>query len=123
MIAALRSKKKDTEKLLENETISAAKKPLDKRKEKEKDDKKREEEELPRELGEEDEIPFAKVKPLPEVKREKRQLVDGGKESKGVYRNIAPLQDDEKAIVLIKEALKVPVNVITEDPLNISATG
>jgi hypothetical protein len=63
--------------MLENETISAAKETLDKRKEKDaakktldkkkkKDDKKREEEELPRELGEEDEISFAKVKPLPE---------------------------------------------------------
>ena len=121
MIAATRSKKQDTERLLENETISKAKKILEKRKEK--DEMIREQEKEPRELGEEeDEIPFAGVKPLPEVTREKRQPVEGEKESKGGYRNIAPLQDDGRAISLIKEALKVPVHVTTEDLLNISAT-
>src|SRR6202789_4284954 len=119
MIAATRSKKQDTERLLENETISKAKKILEKRKEK--DEMIREQEKEPRELGdEEDEIPFAGAKPLPEVTREKRQPVEGEKESKGGYRNIAPLQDDERAISLIKEALKVPVHVTTEDLLNIS---
>src|SRR5271168_986836 len=93
MIAATRSKNQDTEVLLENETISKAKK-----KEKEKE---------PGEPGEEDEIPFARVKPLPEVTREKRKPAEGEKEPKGSYRNIAPLQNDEKAISLIKEALKV----------------
>jgi hypothetical protein len=120
MIAATRSKNQDTEVLLENETISKAKKILEKRKEKEKVEKNKEKEKEPGEPGEEDEIPFARVKPLPEVTREKRKPAEGEKEPKGSYRNIAPLQNDEKAISLIKEALKVPVNVTTEDLLNIS---
>src|SRR5271168_259651 len=120
MITATRSKKQDTEVLLENETISKAKKILEKRKEKEKVEKNKEKEKKPGEPGEEDEIPFARVKPLPEVTREKRKPAEGEKEPKGSYRNIAPLQNDEKAISLIKEALKVPVNVTTEDLLNIS---
>ena len=122
MIAATRSKKQDTERLLENETISKAKKILEKRKEKEKVTKNREQEKLPEESGEEDEIPFAEVKPLPKVTRERQQTVEGEKELKGGYKNVAPLQDDRKAISLIKEALKVPVNVTTEDLLNISET-
>src|SRR5271155_1596828 len=122
MIAATRSKNQDTEVLLENETISKAKKILEKRKEKEKEkvEKNKEKEKEPGEPGEEDEIPFERVKPLPEVTREKRKPAEGEKEPKGSYRNIAPLQNDEKAISLIKEALKVPVNVTTEDLLNIS---
>ena len=53
------------------------------------------------------------------VTREERPVVES-KEKKGVYRNKSPLQDDEKAITLIKEALKVPVNVTIEDLLNIA---
>jgi hypothetical protein len=119
MMVATRSKKQDTEKPPENEIISKAKKILEKMKVKEKEV---EEQEEPGEPGEEDEIPFAGVKPLPEVTREKRRPAEGEKESKGGYRNIAPLQDDERAISLIKEALKTPIHVTTEDLLNISAT-
>jgi hypothetical protein len=50
-----------------------------------------------------------------------KQPVEGEKESKGGYRNIAPLQNDGRAIGLIKEALKVPINVTTEDLLNVKA--
>jgi hypothetical protein len=66
-MAATRSKKLDTEKLLKNKTISKAKKILEKRKAKEKEEMIREQEMEPGELGdEENEIPFAGVKPLPE---------------------------------------------------------
>ena len=95
---------------------------MEKRKEKDKEEEIGEKEKIPRELGEEDEIPFAEVRPLPKVTREKRQPVENEKEQKGSYRNIAPLQDDGRAISLIKEALKVPVNVTTEELLNISET-
>jgi hypothetical protein len=77
----------------------------------------RKQRESPRDDGEEEEIPYANVRPLPEVTREDIPVV----EQKGGYRNIAPLHDDGRAISLIKEALKVPVNVTTEDLLNISA--
>ena len=132
-MAATRSKKQDTEKLLENEMISKAKEIVEKRKDKDKEKKEnirkseqenwRVKKNSSRDIDEkDDEIPFAGVKPLPEVTRAKKQFVEGEKEWKRGYRNIAPLQDDGKAISLIKEALKVPVNVTTEDLLNISET-
>lgn len=119
-MAATRSKKQDTEKLPESETISKAKKTPYKRKERERFEDIREQEETPDDSGEEDEVPFAKVKPLPEVTRERQPVAEKEGMWRRGYRNIAPLQNDEKAITLIKDALKVPVNVTTEDLLNIS---
>src|SRR5271156_5750305 len=121
MMAATRSKKKETEKLPENEIISKAEKILKNRKQKKQESETetwRTQKDSPRDDDEREEIPYAKVRPLPEVTRDKRSVV----EQREGYKNKAPLQDDEKAISLIKEALKVPVNVTTEDLLNISET-
>jgi len=121
MMAATRSKKKETEKLPENEIISKAEKILKNRKQKKQESETetwRTQKDSPRDDDEREEIPYAKVRPLPEVTRDKRSVV----EQREGYKNKAPLQDDEKAISLIKEALKAPVNVTTEDLLNISET-
>ena len=119
MMAATRSKKRETEKLPENEIISKAEKILKNRKQKRMESENwRTQRDSPRDDGEKEEIPYAKVRPLPEVTREERAVV----EQRGGYKNKAPLQDDERAISLIKEALKAPVNVTTEDLLNISET-
>ena len=61
-------------------------------------------------------IPYSEVEPLPIVTRGSTLPA----ETKGVYRNKAPLQDNEKGIILIKEALKNPINVTIEDFLHIS---
>jgi len=63
-------------------------------------------------------IPFAGIEPLPEVVKENRPAAE--EKERRAYKNKAPLQDDEKNIILIKEALKNPVNITTEDLLNIS---
>ena len=118
-MAATRSKKRETEKLPENEIISKAEKILKNRKQKRMESENwRTQRDSPRDDGEKEEIPYAKVRPLPEVTREERAVV----EQRGGYKNKAPLQDDGRAISLIKEALKAPVNVTTEDLLNISET-
>jgi hypothetical protein len=130
MMAATRSKKKDTDKLPENEIISKAAKMIKERKQKKQEIEKKKESDSwrsqkgsPRRNGEEVEIPYAGVEPLPVVTREKRPVVEEEREEqKWGYRNKAPLQDDERAISLIKESLKTPINVTTEDLLNISQT-
>jgi hypothetical protein len=121
MMAATRSKKRETEKLPENEIITKAEKILKMRKQKKQESESenwRTQRDSPRDDGEKEEIPYAKVRPLPEVTREERAVV----EQRGGYKNKAPLQDDGRAISLIKEALKAPVNVTTEDLLSISET-
>ena len=120
-MAATRSKKRETEKLPENEIISKAEKILKIRKQKKQESESenwRAQRDSPRDAGETEEIPYAKVRPLSEVTREERPVV----EQRGGYKNKAPLQDDGRAISLIKEALKAPVNVTTEDLLSISET-
>src|SRR5271156_3694084 len=127
MMAATRSK---SDKLPENEIISKATKMLKEKKRKKQENEKKKESDSwgsqkvsPRRNGEEEEIPYAGVKPLPVVTREKQPVVEEEKEEqKWGYRNKAPLQDDERAISLIKESLKTPINVTTEDLLNISQT-
>ena len=121
-MAATRSKRKEPEKLPENEIISKAEKMLKNRKQKKQETESwRSQKVSPESSGEEVEIPYAGVKPLPNVTREERPIVEE-REQRWGYRNKAPLQDDGRAISLIKEALKAPVNVTTEDLLNISQT-
>ena len=117
MMAATRSKK--SEKLPENEIISNAEKVLKNRKQKMESENWRRQRVAPRMEDEEEEIPYVKVKPLPVVTREERPVVEE-KEQRWGYRNKAPLEDDERGVSLLKEALKTPVNVTTEDLLNIS---
>lgn len=122
---ATRSKQKDSEELLEDEFIRKAEKYLKKRKTKkevpEVQEVVKEKPDERKETSEEAEIPFVEVAPLPEVVREVREdrpIVE--QKEKGFYKNRADLQDDERGIILIKEALKNPVNITTEDLLNIS---
>lgn len=117
-MAATRSKKRETEKLPENQIISRVEKFLKNRKQKKQESENwRDKNNSPKE-GEEEEIPYANIRPLPEVTREETTVV----EQRRGYKNKAPLQDDGRAIILIKEALKTPVHVTTEDLLNISQT-
>ena len=118
-MAATRSKRKETEKLPENEIISRAEKILKNRKQRKQVSEEVESQKEPDDEGVEEEIPFAEIKPLPVITRERRSVVED-REARGVYRNRAPLQDEEKGIELIKEALKNPVNITTEELLNIS---
>ena len=115
MIATRSSK--TSEELLEDEFIRKAEKYLKnkniKRKEPEVQAKEKKNEK--ENLSEETEIPYVEVEPLPEVVKENKPTTE-----KGTYTNRAPIQDDEKGVILIKEALKNPVNVTTEDLLNIS---
>ena len=88
-MAATRSKKRDTEKLPENETISKANKNIEKRKDKNENIRKPDSEnwrqrEAPKDVGEEKEIPFAKVRPLPEVVRGKQKSAEGENELKEI---------------------------------------
>ena len=122
MMAATRSKKNMTEKLPEKDIISRVERVLKNRNQKKSEAENwRSQKELPRIDNEVEEIPYARVKPLPVVTREER-TIEQEREQKGGFINKAPLQDDERAISLIKEALKAPVNVTTEDLLNISQT-
>jgi hypothetical protein len=126
MMATTRSKGFEVENQPENEIINKAKQILENRRQKriseEKRKKPEEQEKSPvDDESEIEEIPYAKVKPLPVVTRSERPVTEE-REPRFSYRNKAPLQDNEKAITLIKEALKVPVNVTTEDLLNISET-
>ena len=120
MIAATYSKKDRTEELLEDEFIRRAENYLKKKRAKkivpEVQDKNVEKETEKENVSEVADIPYSEVEPLPIVTRGSTLPA----ETKGVYRNKAPLQDDEKGIILIKEALKNPINVTIEDLLNIS---
>ena len=113
MMAATRSKKPGIEKLPENDSINKIERSWRKRQKPlpEKDESRIEE------ADEELEIPYAKVLPLPSVVRDHRRTEA---ETKAGYKNKAPLQYDERGVELIKESLKNPVNITTEDLLNIS---
>jgi hypothetical protein len=125
MMAAKRSKRRESEKLPENEIISKkTKTPAKKTRKTDKTTLEREEpiveseEEIARE--EIDELPYANVEEIPQIQRPAEAESSFRKETKLGYRNQAPLQADERAIDLIKEALKNPINITTEDLLNIS---
>jgi hypothetical protein len=121
MMAATRSKKNVSEKLPENEIISRAEKVLKNRKQRMESENWRKQKVSPRVDEEVEEIPYVKVKPLPVVTREEGPVIEEREQSRA-YKNKAPLQDDDRGISLLKEALRTPVNVTTEDLLNISHT-
>jgi hypothetical protein len=62
------------------------------------------------------------VEPLPVVSRNKNSTESKAKRTSAEisFENRAPLRSDEKAKLLIKEALKNPIGITTEDLLNIS---
>ena len=71
------------------------------------------------------ELPYLDVPPLPTIFRspEKEIFEAGARKSKvgdPGYKNRAPLQIDGRARDLIMEALKIPINLTTEDLLNVS---
>ena len=75
--------------------------------------------------GEESEVPYVNVLPLPNIEKQADQRqVEGTSDLLGVvgpgYKNRAPLQFDERAQDLIAEALKILINLTTEDLLNVS---
>ena len=73
------------------------------------------------------ELPYVDVLPLPQINRSVPPVKSGitgvGMAVPEVgYRNRAPMQQDERARDLIFEALKRPINLTTEDLLNVSET-
>jgi hypothetical protein len=142
MMAATRSRRRETGELLEDRI----KKPsnllqeLQKRKQKKKNDEVeparqgRVLEQMTNVEDEVDELPFANVQPLPVVARGQtkpnkdvpdkdivEKLLEIPKLSvEPGFKNRAPLQKDERAKDLIHEALKNPICITTEDLLHVS---
>jgi hypothetical protein len=71
------------------------------------------------------ELPYVDVPPLPYVRREPKKAIIEELEEETVvvepgFRNQAPLQSDEKAKDIVKNALRNPISITTEDLLNVS---
>jgi len=89
--------------------------------------RKRPTQERPAVRAEEDvvELPYMDVLPLPQIgknfdKIKMGSIGDGNASRDPGYKNRAPLQLDGRARDLILEALKMPINLTTEDLLNVS---
>ena len=72
-----------------------------------------------------EELPYVDVLPLPQVRKSippvRSDMVGSGTNApEPGYKNRSPLQIDERAKDLILEALKMPINLTTEDLLNVS---
>ena len=69
-----------------------------------------------------EELPFASVEPLPVVSRprQEQRSKETFNQKEGSYKNHAPIQVDERAKELLKEALKMPINITAKDLLNVS---
>ena len=133
MAATKRTTRSNAERPLEDENISKIIKAFEKPKKGrsknvEKERKTVEEAEaqpVEREMTESVELPYLEVPPLPSVSRfPEKEIFEGvmGKSKIGDlgYKNRAPLQIDGRARDLIMEALKIPINLTTEDLLNVS---
>lgn len=118
MMAATQSRQEKSDELLEDEFIRRAEVYLKKRKAKKAVPEVQEKVVEEKGISGGPEIPFAEIEPLPIVARENEALAE--QKEKRVYKNKAELQDDERDIVVIKEALKNLVNITIEDLLNIS---
>ena len=68
-----------------------------------------------------EELPFVEVRPLPTVKRSLKAIHEKWRKSipEKVFNNHAPLQSDDRAKDLIKEALRNPIGITMEDLLSI----
>lgn len=69
-----------------------------------------------------EELPFIEVRPLPAVKRTQNGINENWRKNapEKVFENRAPLQSDDKVKALIREALKNPIGMTTEDLLSVS---
>ena len=135
-MAAKRAKKGNAVKPLENENISKVIKALEKVQNKGKWQNSKLKRKAAEEAGQEEEkstiaaeedleVPFVDVLPLPNIEKQADQRqAESTSNQPGVvgpiYENKAPLQFDERARDLIAEALKIPINLTTEDLLNVS---
>jgi hypothetical protein len=139
MMAATRSRRRGTEKPPEDHSISKKKTKASENKSswRKKDSppdevEETEEKKTTAKQAMRPEIPYANVLPLPIVNRTQREeqrverpghiavAASNEKNAEIGFENRAPLQSDERAKILIKEALKNPINITTEDLLNIS---
>jgi hypothetical protein len=132
MIAATRSNRnKETEKPLENKSISKGKKMIERahtsdlrgvdanswRKNTDSIAA-----QAAKQQSDSSEIPYADIRPLPIISRSQKNSdgIDQKEAPEPGYENRAPLQSDEKAGTLIKEVLRTPIGITAEDLLNIS---
>src|SRR5277367_4971590 len=127
MMAARRSNRRNVEQPPENESLNKMIKIVKSRSEVEGQQKKKSVQGKTVERAEEGmvELPYMDVLPLPQISKSFDQIKMG---SIGVgnvprepgYKNRAPLQLEGQARDLILEALKMPINLTTEDLLNVS---
>jgi hypothetical protein len=132
MIAATRSKRnKETEKPLENKSVSKERKIIENSPNSEQRgvdsiswrknaDSKTAQTTSPQ--GDSTELPYADIQPLPIISRSQKNpdVIDQKEAPESGYENRAPLQSDEKAETLIREVLRTPIGITAEDLLNIS---
>jgi len=126
-MAARRSNRRNVEQPPENESLNKIIKIVKSRSEVEGQQKKKPVQGKTVERAEEGmvELPYMDVLPLPQISKSFDQIKMG---SIGVgnvprepgYKNRAPLQLEGRARDLILEALKMPINLTTEDLLNVS---
>src|SRR5277367_5913101 len=126
MMAARRSARRNAEQPPENDSLSKIIKAVKSKSEGE-EWRKKPVQEKPVERTEEDvmELPYMDVLPLPQISKSFNKIKMGTSGERNVpcepgYKNRAPLQLDGQARDLILEALKMPINLTTEDLLNVS---
>src|ERR1700728_2318180 len=142
MMAATRSRRRETGELLEDQIKEPSNLLKELQKQKQKSKNKNIEsvrsgsvpEQTPSAEKEADELPFADVQPLPVVARcqtkpsnavTERKVAEKSLETPKVmaepgFKNRAPLQKDERARDLIQEMLKTPISLTAEDILHVS---
>jgi hypothetical protein len=126
MMAARRNTRRNAEQPPENESLSKIIKAVKKKSDTE-DWRKKPVREKSDEVATTDavELPYVEVLPLPQISKISETVESGLIGEKEIfhetgYKNRAPLQLDGRAKDLILEALKMPINLTTEDLLNVS---
>lgn len=127
MMAAKRSTRRNPVKPPENNNIDKLVKALEKKKTLTESEKAKIDREKVIEPEEEIgvELPYVDVLPLPQISKSMQQAKNGVAGDRTTpqepgYKNRSPMQQDERARDLILEALKRPINLTTEDLLNVS---
>src|SRR5277367_480803 len=127
MMAARRSNRRNVEQPPENESLNKIIKIVKSRSEVEGQQKKKPVQGKTVERAEEGmvELPYMDVLPLPQISKSFNQIKMGligvgNVPREPGYKNRAPLQLEGRARDLILEALKMPINLTTEDLLNFS---
>ena len=125
-MAARRNTRRNAEQPPENESLSKIIKAVKKKSDTE-DWRKKPVREKSDEVATTDavELPYVDVLPLPQISKISETVESGLIGEKEIfhetgYKNRAPLQLDGRAKDLILEALKMPINLTTEDLLNVS---